>query len=433
MGSDCSCPGVEFIFVTSANITISIPQIEATVRARAEEIQAELAKLPELPTHNISQVVLQELARFSQQIQTLMDGTDFSLHSEWNMLNNQLYESFHEHLQPTFKVGEPRVLPPPTSQMEMDGHEIISLDGDSPVLDRGGFDPLPNVRAVSAKEEPQLRSPKRWANGSEKYATPLKKPKNPFQVYRQQRLVASIGDIRETLAKYSKPGSLGHVDFKVKDELCMTAVRVWELPVELYIDRVLDMLREHAQGVLGQVLSKWGQTELYKKSFQELEGFVNNFEGSMRKTCQDILSVEFYRFFTINRRSFDHYVEVESKKIKDVRRKQRAVALAEQMMIGVNVRADNNARNQMFNQKLKGIKDEDLGEDPFKIEIEVAAFVRGYYLTAADRVCDQLCLTIHSDLFKQVHENIFRYLEGRLGLDQGNSKLPTYSTFRETY
>lgn len=415
------------MFVTLANITISIPQIEATVSARSKEIEAELAKLPELPTHNISQIVLQELARFSQQMQALMDGTDFTLHSLWNTLNNQLYEAFHEHLQPTFKVGEPR---PPTNQMEMDGLEIISLDGDSPVLDRGGFDSPPNVRAPSAKEEPQLRSPKRFANGAEKYPNLPTKPKNPFlsKSFRENKLVASIGKIRETLAKYSKPGSLGHVDFKVKDELCMRAVRVWELPMEMYVDHVLAMLKEHAQRILGQVLSKWSQTELYKQAFQELEGFVNDFEGSMRETCQEILDIEFYRFFTINRRSFDHYVKVESKKIKDVRRKQRAMALAEQMMQGVNVRGDHNARTQMLHQKLKGIKDEDLGEDPFKIEIEVAAFVRGYYLTAADRVCDQICLTIHSDLFKQVHEKIFRYLEGKLGLDQGNSKF-TFSQY----
>ncbi|OBT74754.1 hypothetical protein VF21_06631 [Pseudogymnoascus sp. 05NY08] len=401
----------------AAQIIASIPQIEETVRARSEEIEGELARLPELPTHNISQVVLQELARFSQQIQSLMDGTNFSLHSEWNTLNNQLYEAFHEHLQPTFKVGEPRGLPAPTNQMEVDGLEIISIDS----IDGDSLDSPSNVRAT-AKEEQQIRSPKRFANGSEKYPNLPTKLKNPFIEFRNNKLMATIGKIRETLAKYSKPGSLGHVDFRVKDELCMRAVRVWELPMELYIDRVLDMLKDHAQRILGRVLSKWSQTELYKQAFQELEGFVNHFERSMRETCQEILDIEFYRFFTINRRSFDHYVEVESKKIKDVRRKQRAMALAEQMIVGVNVRGDHNQRMQMLQQKLKGIKDEDLGEDPFKIEIEVAAFVRGYYLTAADRVCDQICLTIHSDLFKQVHANIFRYLEGKLGLDVGNTE-----------
>ena len=68
------------------------------------------------------------------------------------------------------------------------------------------------------------------------------------------------------------------------------------------------------------------------------------------------------------------------------------------------------------------IKDEELGEDPFKTEIEVAALVRGYYLTAADRFCDQICLTIHGRLFTQVYRDIFLYLEEKLGLNQGNSK-----------
>lgn len=372
--------------ILPAKLTTSIPRIEESVRARSEEIEVELATLPELPTHNISQVVLQELARFSQQIQALMDGTDLTFHSEWNILNTQLHEAFHKHLQPIFKV-DPR-------QVETAIHEIISLDDDSPILNRG-------VRTTSTKEEPQFRPLKRLANGSERHPIPPAKPINPFQIFRQNRLVVSFRDIRETLEKYSKPGSLGHVDFSVKNELCMRAVQVWKGPMEIYINHVLRMLQEHSRRVLGQVLSKWNQTELYKKAFKELEVIVNNFQCSMRQECKDTLDIEFNGAFTINKRSFDRYVEVEAKKM----------------------RAMDNPRIQMFNPRLKGIKDKDLGKDPFKIEFEVATFVKAYYLTAADRVCDHVFLLVLKNLFRRVQENIFSELEGRLMPDdQGDSK-----------
>lgn len=415
-------PQFEFMYVISAKTMFSIPQIEATVSARSEEIEGELATLPELPTHNISQVVLQELARFSQQMQALMDGTNYGLHSEWNTLNNQLYESFHELLFPMFIIRDPLDSASAVNQMEIDGVEVISLEDDSPTIDRGMFFQPPVARSPSTKEEPQIRSPKRLANGAEKHRGRAEEPTNPFAIFQGKRLVATIGEIRLTLAKYTKPGAPGHIDFRAKDELCMQSVKVWKGPIQKYVDKVLEMSQQQAKGILDQVLSKWHQTELYKEGLCHLDEFFNRFEESMHATCNDILDLEFHKLFTINNRSFDHYKEVELKKIKDARRRRRATILAEQMMRGVNIRGDNNARRNALQQKIKGIKDEDLGEDPFRTEIDVAALVRAYYFTAADRVCDQICLNIHSSLFRQAQEKIFRYLEEKLGLDQGNSK-----------
>ncbi|KFY47216.1 hypothetical protein V495_02053 [Pseudogymnoascus sp. VKM F-4514 (FW-929)] len=401
----------------AAQIKLSIPQIEETVRARSEEIETELATLPELPTHNISQVVLQELARFSQQMQALLDGTNFGLHSDWNTLNNQLYESFHDYLFPMFIIRDDLDKASATSQMEIDGVEVISLEDDSPVLDRGRFD------HPAAKEEPQIRSPKRFANGAEKPRGIIEEITNPFIIpFQSKRLVKTIGEIRSTLAKYSKPGAPGHIDFKAKDELCMQSVQVWKGPIQKYADLVLEISQQQAKGILDQILSKWHQTELYKEALRHIDGFFHMFEESMKETCKDILDLEFHKLFTINNRSFDHYMEVELKKIKDARRKRRAGILAEQMMKGVNVRGDYNARRNAIQLKAKGIKDEDLGEDPFRTEIDVAGLVRAYYLTAADRVCDQICLHIHSSLFKQAHQRIFRYLERELGLDKGDTE-----------
>lgn len=412
------------MFITSANTTTSIPRIEETVRARSEEIEAELATLPELPTHNISQVVLQELARFSQQMQALMDGTNFSLHSEWNTLNIQLYQSFHELLFPMFIIRDQLDVTSAANQLEVDGIEVISLDDDSPIPDRGAFFQPPAGPQGGTKEEHQVRSPKRFVNGAEKHRSIAEElNSNPFAVFQSKRLKATIGEIRLTLAKYTKPGAPGHIDFRAKDELCMQSVKVWQGPILKYVNLVLEISQQQSKGILDQVLSKWVQTELYKEALSYLDEFFNMFEESMQNTCRDILELEFHKLFTINNRSFEHYKEVELKKIKDARRRRRATILAEHMMRGVNTRGDSNARRNAIQQKIKSIKDEDLGEDPFKVEIDVAALVRAYYLTAADRICDQICLTIHSSLFKQAQERIFRYLEGKLGLDQGNSKL----------
>jgi hypothetical protein len=247
---------------------------------------------------------------------------------------------------------------------------------------------------------------------------------NPFttNIIESYRIKVTIGDIRQTLVKYSKPGAPGHVDFRAKDELCMNSVKVWEHPVEKYLDMVVEMVRDHSLGILDQVLCKWRQTQLYKQGFELLKVFFDRFENDMRSAGAQILSLELYKFFTINRKAFDRYQAAEFNKISEARQKHRVNVLADQQMQGLNIR-DERARRNTRNAKVKAIiKDDVLGEDPFKTEIEVAALVRGYYLTAADRFCDQMCLTIHGRLFTQVQKDIFHYLEKELGLHQGNSK-----------
>lgn len=356
-----------------------------------------------------------------------MDGANPKLHSAWSMLNGQLYDAIVEHMHPIFLVRDPSDLAVASQQMEIDGLEIITLDDESPVANRSVLGTPARPPVFRAKEESGLGSPqrpKRHVNGAEKSHSNAVEAPNPFisSFFQGNRLIISIGDIRRTLATYSKPGAPGHIDFRAKDELCMRSVKVWESPIEKYIDLVLEMVRQQAQEILDQYLCKWRQTQLYKQGFNYLGEFFDGFEGRMRKTCAEILSLETYKFFTINKRSFDQYGETELKKIRDARRKRRATVLAKQQMQGVNTRGDDNAKHNALLQKIKNIKDDELGEDPFKTEIEVAALVRGYYLTAADRFCDQVCLTIHGRLFKQAHDDIFFYLEKKLGLTLGNSK-----------
>jgi len=408
---------------------ISIPKIEETVSNRRQEIDAELASLPELPTDNISQAVLQELARFTQQIQALMDGTNPSLHSAWSTLNGHLYEALASNLYPTFIVRDPSDRAVAAIQMDIDGPEVIDLDSESPKTDRGRFETPPRAPTFRPKKENQEQlaspqAPKRHVNGAEKVRTEALTA-NPFttNIFESYRMKITIGDIRQTLVKYSKPGAPGHVDFRAKDELCMTSVKVWEHPVEKYLDMVVAMVRDHSLGILDQVLCKWRQTQLYKQGFELLKAFFDRFENDMRTAGAQILSLELYKFFTINRKAFDRYQAAEFSKISEARRRRRANVLAEQQMQGLNIRGDERARRTALDARIKAImKDNVLGEDPFKTEIEVAALVRGYYLAAADRFCDQICLTIHGRLFTQVQKDIFHYLEKELGLHQGNSK-----------
>jgi hypothetical protein len=84
-------------------------------------------------------------------------------------------------------------------------------------------------------------------------------------------------------------------------------------------------------------------------------------------------------------------------------------------------------RSKEMNKRAAEIKDEQLGPDPFKLELEVAAYVRGYYMTAALRFVDSVCLSVHGKLFRSISQSIFYYLETQLGIAgslDGKTSLP---------
>ena len=65
-----------------------------------------------------------------------------------------------------------------------------------------------------------------------------------------------------------------------------------------------------------------------------------------------------------------------------------------------------------------------LGRDPFQNEIELAAYVRGYYKTASLRFADNICQTIQGNIFAKVQKEVRQQLlENRLGLNEGDGKL----------
>jgi hypothetical protein len=74
-------------------------------------------------------------------------------------------------------------------------------------------------------------------------------------------------------------------------------------------------------------------------------------------------------------------------------------------------------------QQEKSVTDDELGPDPFKLEIETAAYVRGYYKTAGYRFADCLCQSILGNLLRTIQKEIPSLLENYFQLNTGDGKL----------
>jgi hypothetical protein len=446
----------------AAQIVESMPDIERKIYLRAREIDSQLLELPELPAQNILHVVLQHLAQFTTNMQNLLDGS--SSHNDFQSSWRTLCKNFRETvlaMKPMITIADPS---------DMQQQEIINIDDDDDVSISESTpthngrkrmnDETPSPSEKKAKVDSNSFSDARGAstygmdsfssswgtpgqNGTAKasgsntlphrFATPTREsqsqPKdigndesNPFAEFQSAgKNFASIGEIRGTIARYSRTGLPSIVNDQVYNELCTLSVVCWENPLERVIDITLRMLRDQADSILLNVLSKWQQTQLFKLARQHLSTFFDDFETTQRAAATDLFNLETYRLFTINETAFEMYSQQELKVLQRAREQRRAKAIAEKTarQNGKPFR-DEGARKQAITQILKN----GLGKDPFEKEIGVAAYVRGYYMTAALRFVDSVCLSIHGKLFKDAREKIFYFLEHELGLDQSTGKQP---------
>lgn len=141
--------------------------------------------------------------------------------------------------------------------------------------------------------------------------------------------------------------------------------------------------------------------------------------AEQRTTLDALYRLEAYKLFTINNSAFEIYKAEELKILQDARRKRRVTCY-----LATHARLNNKSLPADTSRLVAGVTDAQLGPDPFENEIQLAAYVRGYYKTAGFRFADNVCQTIQGNLFRKVHVEILGLLEGCLNLNEGDG---TYS------
>jgi glycerol-3-phosphate cytidylyltransferase-like family protein len=197
-------------------------------------------------------------------------------------------------------------------------------------------------------------------------------------------------------------------------------VDTWETPLEVFAQATFDLVRKQIETILHKHLKKYVQTELFRAAKAELTKFVDEHETEQRKAIQDIFQMERYKIFTVNKTASDANRQIEYQLLQKARRASRARAVAQSKMRSdpkkYPLEMESEDRNRILKKKTAEVKDEELGADPFDQELQVAAYVRGYYLTAAIRFVDNVCLSIYAKFFRGIREKIFMHLENVLDI-----------------
>ena len=236
-----------------------------------------------------------------------------------------------------------------------------------------------------------------------------------------------ISDVREIISRHRRPGHPDNVPDAAREEICVLTTSLWRQPMDKLRDVTFVTLRRAVDRELEVTLRKYRQTDLYRESKRHAHEFLDRYQEEERESLEKIYDLESYKLFTLNNEVFLRYKAEELEILRAARRKHR---------VRCHVKKRAHLNKKTLNEKdretqEKTITDEQLGLDPFSLEIDTAAYVRGYYKTAANRFSDNVCLNILGTLFRKVQANIPQMLESALGLNIGDGELKCRALMNE--
>lgn len=436
-------------------IGFSIPDLERKIKEQAADVENHLSRLPEVSDDRAEEAVRQALFEFSRAVRSLLDGgLDFqstrsnSFHSGWTRLCHQ-FQKATEYMRPGCKITHP----------SDDQREVIEIADDSdeertaaPARSiQKGKRPLENGqpadRPVKFARISPSPGPVKLEEGPFAFVTPKVRNRNkgfpktsaafrnikpeemgPFykEYLDSGHAAMSIADIQQSIQSNVRAGRPGHVNEKVKEDFALMSIVPWRHPLQDFLGSFFKMLREQIHAVLSDVLDNYKDTALYRRSKPIIDNFLLEVEEKQRDKSFRLYNIEKSALFTINNHAFDLNYNEALAHLKASRRKIRLNAHLDQMYRSYNGKSTLEAFKADQRDKVKDI---DMPGRDFRKELEVAAYIRGYYNTARLRFTDSVCADMNSVLFRDIKEGFKWLLPRALGLDakEGGKTQPLLS------
>lgn len=165
------------------------------------------------------------------------------------------------------------------------------------------------------------------------------------------------------------------------------------------------------------------ERQVFRSALSYLEEFGEHKSRDQQADLLKLYEAETYELYTINDETFRRNRTEEHNALIRVRTMKR--------LESIKSWAPGELEDKVSDErKINDVK-ERLGPDDFEREIEVAAYVRGYYRTAADRFVDNAGMLINSCLFKSVRDHsLDNFMEEKLGLRSNPGESHPCTRFR---
>ncbi|KAL2130143.1 hypothetical protein VTI74DRAFT_6832 [Chaetomium olivicolor] len=408
-----------------------LPEVKRKVFGRLHDISEQLMQYPD-PPPNPELEIMRSLTTFTIRVKDRITDPNFQ-----NIWDSQICEPFRTTimgLKPKFNVlrDQPRA-PLDRGVIDLSGESpassptpgrkrsapVLDLTHSTPKRQRGHQNGTVKTEAPDGPTFPATPSHHRGTTPAA--ATPSRAPRSK-----------SLMDIRNLIKRSAIPGQPDVIFGGVYEPLSMEATRTWGPHLEAFINQTFSLLQGEILSILCAAFSQLKNRAAYKESLEHMRSFIETHKSELRTQLQHLHHLETQRLFTKDEDALKRNKAAELRILTRHRNHFRIAAAQAsssssstddqqpQHIMPTIPKWEDLTEEQRRAEEARMAKDlSKLGPDPFEQELKVAAYIRGYYLTAANRFVDYVSIHVMSGLLPRVASVIETYLHERLGLTSG--------------
>jgi hypothetical protein len=228
---------------------------------------------------------------------------------------------------------------------------------------------------------------------------------------------ANLAQVKERIKQRNKPGMPDLVAREVYEGFCQEAVAPWKTPMEKLLKETTRLLKDILKRALIQAFADLKKRAIFKHSKNYLDNFLEDQAQETVGSLRRLYSLHTLRPFTVNEVDFERLRAEELHVLEHLRHFMRWKAHTQ-------AREERQYRSWLDMSDEEKAKELDIrksqlriiGQDRFKQEVEVFAYIKGYYRLASVRFADAICLDIYSGMLPKITQDLTTYLEKKLGV-----------------
>ncbi|USP79604.1 hypothetical protein yc1106_06878 [Curvularia clavata] len=401
------------------HIMKKLPIIEQEIDTRLHEVENALQQFPEPPTHNATRIISDVIFDFSQEVRREIEAQwpCKTWRNNWKALQRSFFdalanmkpglvirgkedESVYWDIQAALPGGSAKE-PIPLSDSENEGNEeddavseTVKGSSESPTKKRK----LDDIANISGERGPP--APLDGATGMQ------------FADFSNLKKSFRLDDVRQHLMENSQSKIPGQIEPRVINSMMLEAIEHWRKPLDQFFDILRTQIRDQIHDVFEKYFRSREGSAFYVETWKIVDDMLANdlLQPNMNMAL-DSLKDEKEGPYIFHKDVF----EEEKKKSLDYYQQHRLVnrlSLYKRTKEQRTKKPMTPAEEEKVKKHCMAV----LKFEPYEVEVGVVAQVTTYYMLAARRFHDSVCMRIESHWYKKLATELRDELENRLGV-----------------
>lgn len=221
--------------------------------------------------------------------------------------------------------------------------------------------------------------------------------------------------LRRDLTRKKTSGMPGLTSDEVYKDLAIESVEPWKGPMNAFISQTMHDLLQELERALNESLENLKKRSIYKEAKKHLRSCLQKHREEIEHDLDLLYKDERGRLLTFNDEALKQYNDEELLELTRFRHYMRLKAVGPdpgKYVPGSQLTEEKRVQDA----KKREAELAKLGRDPFAPEIEVVAYVRGYYRLAALRFADAVSQRVICRMIPSIREELPSYLAENLGI-----------------